>query len=138
MPTFDQCSGDAGRPVSSPGLRSQWVIHADPRCVQPLPGIWASGGRRLLPNVGRWAVDFAREPPLATGILQSFVAGVKCTVALIPLLASRGRLPPPRWWRGVAWIAVVVLTGHGAVSSIVAWLVLGGVLRPEGGLTGNR
>ena len=94
---------------------------------------WALGGRWLLPTVGQWAVDYAREAPLATGILLSCVAGVKCAVALAPLLASRGRLPHPRMWRGLAWIAAVVLTGYGAVNSIVAWLVLGGVLRPEGG-----
>jgi multisubunit Na+/H+ antiporter MnhB subunit len=94
---------------------------------------WALGGRWLLPTVGQWAVDYAREAPLTTGILLSFVAGMKCAVAITPLLASQGRLPHPRIWRGLAWIAALVLTGYGAVNSIVAWLVLGGVLRPEGG-----
>ena len=94
---------------------------------------WALGGRWLLPTVGQWAVDYAREAPLATGILLSFVAGVKGAVALTPLLASRRRLPHPRMWRGLAWIAALVLTGYGAVNSIVAWLVLGGGLRPDGG-----
>lgn len=94
---------------------------------------WALGGHWLLPTVGQWAVDLAREAPLASGIVLSFVAAVKCAVAFTPLLASQGRIPHPRVWRGLAWVAAVILTGYGALNTIVAWLVLGGALRPEGG-----
>ena len=94
---------------------------------------WALGGRWLLRTVGEWAVDYAREAPVAAGMLLTTVAGVKCAVALVPLLASRGLLPRPRAWRGLAWLAAIVLIGYGAVNSVVGWIVLGGVVRPEGG-----
>jgi Protein of unknown function (DUF3995) len=94
---------------------------------------WALGGRWLLPTVGQWALDYARESPVTAGILLMIVAAVKGAVAIFPVLASEGKLARPRAWRGLAWLAAIVLTGYGAVNSIVAWLVLGGVLRPEGG-----
>jgi len=94
---------------------------------------WALGGRWLLPTVGQWALDYARESPVAAGFLLIIVAAVKCAVAIFPVLASQGKLARPRAWRGLAWLAAIVLTGYGTVNSIVAWLVLGDVLRPEGG-----
>jgi hypothetical protein len=94
---------------------------------------WALGGRWLLRTLGEWAVDNAREAPVAAGLLLATVAAVKCAVAIIPLLASKGLLPRPRVWRGLAWLAAIVLTVYGAVNSVVGWLVLGGATRPEGG-----
>jgi Protein of unknown function (DUF3995) len=94
---------------------------------------WALGGRWLLPTVGQWAVAYAREAPLSAGLLLIIVAAVKCAVAIVPVLASQRKLARPRAWRGLAWLAAIVLIAYGAVNSIVAWLVLGGVLRHEGG-----
>jgi len=94
---------------------------------------WALGGRWLLPTVGEWAVDYAREAPGAAGLLLTTVAGVKGAVAIFPVLESRRPLPRPRVWRGLAWLAAIVLTGYGALNSVVGWLVLGGALEPEGG-----
>jgi hypothetical protein len=94
---------------------------------------WALGGRWLLPTVGQWAVEYAREEPLAAGLLLVFIAAVKCAVAILPLVASRRPLPGQTVWRGLAWLAAIVLTGYGALNSVVAWLVLGSVLEPEGG-----
>ncbi|GAA2371830.1 GNAT family N-acetyltransferase [Dactylosporangium salmoneum] len=91
---------------------------------------WALGGRWLLPTVGQWAVNGAREAPVAAGLLLVAVAAVKCAVVIIPLV---GPLPRPGLWRAFAWLAAVVLTGYGALNTIVAWLVLGGAVRPEGG-----
>jgi hypothetical protein len=75
----------------------------------------------------------AREKHVATGFLLIIVAALKCAVAIFPVLGSQGKLARPRAWRGLAWLATIVLTGYGAVNSMVAWLVLGGVLRPEDG-----
>jgi hypothetical protein len=94
---------------------------------------WAFGGRWLLPTVGQWAMAYAREAPVAAGLLLIIVAAVKCAVAILPVLASRRKHDRPWAWRSLAWLAAIVLTGYGAVNSVVAWLVLGGVLRPEGG-----
>ncbi|GGM26304.1 hypothetical protein GCM10007977_029380 [Dactylosporangium sucinum] len=94
---------------------------------------WALGGRWLLPTVGQWAVTAAREAPVTAGLLLIVVAALKCAVVIIPLAAGRRPLPRPGAWRAFAWLAAAVLTGYGALNSIVAWLVLGGVLRPEGG-----
>ncbi|WP_238009478.1 DUF3995 domain-containing protein [Dactylosporangium sp. AC04546] len=94
---------------------------------------WALGGRWLLPTVGQWAVAYAREAPVTAGLLLIVVAAVKCAVAILPVLASRRKLARPAVWRGLAWLAAIVLTGYGALNSVVAWLVLGGALRPEGG-----
>jgi Protein of unknown function (DUF3995) len=94
---------------------------------------WALGGRWLLPTVGQWAVEYAREEPLAAGLLLIVIAAVKSAVAIIPLVASRRSVPGQAVWRGLAWLAAIVLTGYGALNSVVAWLVLGSVLEPEGG-----
>lgn len=94
---------------------------------------WALGGEWLLRTVGAWAVDAARDRPLMTGLLLAGVALVKAFVAVGPLWASRRWLADPRWWRVPAWLAAVALTAYGAVNTLVAWLVLGGALEPEGG-----
>nr|BFE56093.1 DUF3995 domain-containing protein [Dactylosporangium thailandense] len=94
---------------------------------------WALGGRRLLPTVGQWAVTAAREAPVTAGLVLVAVAAVKCVVVAVPLVAAGRPLPRPGVWRAFAWLAAVVLTGYGALNSVVAWLVLGGALRPEGG-----
>jgi hypothetical protein len=95
---------------------------------------WALGGRWLLPTVGQWAVTAAREAPVAAGILLIVVAAVKCSVVIVPLVASRRQLPRRGAWLAFAWLAAIVLTGYGALNSIAAWLVLGGALRPTGGI----
>lgn len=94
---------------------------------------WALGGRWLLPTVGQWAVAYASEEPVIAGLALVVVAAVKSGVAIGPVLVSRRQPTHPGAWRALAWLAAIVLTGYGAVNSIVAWLVLGGALRPEGG-----
>ena len=94
---------------------------------------WALGGRWLLPTVGQWAVTFARDAPLAAGFLLIMITAVKCAVVIIPLMASRRPLPRQRAWTAFAWLAAIVLTGYGALNSVVAWLVLGGVVQTRGG-----
>lgn len=72
---------------------------------------WALGGRWLLRTVGEWAVDYARDAPVAAGMLLATVAAVKCAAALVPVLVSRGRLPRLHVWRGFARLAAVGLIG---------------------------
>jgi len=94
---------------------------------------WALGGRWLLRTVGQWAVDYARDAPVVAGLVLAVVAAVKAAVAILPLVSGRRRLPRPRVWRGLSWLAAVVLVGYGGLNSVVAWLVLSGALRPGGG-----
>lgn len=94
---------------------------------------WAFGGRWLLRTVGQWAVDYARDAPVLSGLVLAVVAVVKAAVAVVPLASTRVSLPHPRVWRSISWLVAVVLVGYGGLNSVVAWLVLGGVLRPGGG-----
>lgn len=95
---------------------------------------WAAGGRRLLSTVGQWAVNAADDAPLASGLVLGAVATVKLVVAVVPVLATRGTVRlPRRLWRPISWLAATVLTAYGALNSVVAWLVLSGVMEPAGG-----
>lgn len=95
---------------------------------------WALGGDWLLPTVGQWAVDAGNDAPLSAGLLLGGVAAVKAVVAVVPVLAVRGTVRlPPRVWRPLGCVAAVVLTAYGALNSVVAWLVLGGVVRTADG-----
>jgi hypothetical protein len=94
---------------------------------------WALGGRWLLPTVGTWAVDYARQAPVASGFLLAGVASVKVAVALLPLVLTRRPLRRPRLWRWPAWLSAAGLTAYGGANSVAAWLVLGGVIHPTGG-----
>lgn len=94
---------------------------------------WALGGRWLLATVGQWAVDLATGHPLAAGIALALVAAAKLLGATIPLGVAYGRVPWPRFWRGISWAGGLLLVAYGGVNTIVALGVLGGVIRPGGG-----
>lgn len=94
---------------------------------------WGLGGRWLLATVGQWAVDLARDAPVTAGLVLVLVAALKAAVAVVPLLATRRQLPFPGVLRAVSWLAALVLALYGGLNSVVAWLVLSGVLRPAGG-----
>ena len=94
---------------------------------------WALGGGWLLATVGQWAVDLAAEAPLAAGLALGLVAAAKLLGATIPIGVAYGRVPRPRFWRGISWVGGLVLTVYGAVNTIVAVAVLAEVIQPEGG-----
>ncbi len=94
---------------------------------------WALGGGWLLDTVGAWAVDLQRTEPLAAGAALTAVALAKAAGAVLPWLATRGRAPWPRLWRGLAWPGSVVLVLYGGLNTVVSCLVLAGAIRPDGG-----
>lgn len=101
-----------------------------------MPGsAWRSaiGGRWLLDTVGQWAVDLGRDHPVAAGIGLTAVALLKTAGAVLPVLATRGRVRWSRLWRGRAWPGSALLVMYGGANAVVAVLVLGGGIDPAGG-----
>lgn len=58
---------------------------------------------------------------------------VKLVAAIAPLMLARSGWPAWALARGVCWLGAVILTVWGALNTVVANLVLTGVIRPEGG-----
>jgi len=98
---------------------------------------WALGGHWLLATVGQWAVDLSTEAPLVAGITLGLVAAAKVLGATIPIGVAYGRMPRPRFWRGISWAGGLLLVAYGGVNTIVALAVLAGEIRPEGGYDAN-
>ncbi len=94
---------------------------------------WAVGGRWLLDTVGQWAVDLADRSPAVSALGLGAVAVAKVAGAVLPVLAEIGRIGRRRLWRGLAWTGGAVLVLYGGANTMVGWLVLGGVIEPEGG-----
>lgn len=94
---------------------------------------WALGGPWLLDTVGEWAVDLVEESPLGAGLLLGLIALAKAAAAITPVLVDRGRMPWPRFWRGLCWVGGPVLVVYGALNVVVSVAVLTGLLEPDGG-----
>jgi len=94
---------------------------------------WALGGRWLLPTVGAWAVDAVDRSAAEAGLLLGSVAAVKALAALIPVGVARGRVPWPRFWRGLCWVGGSLLLVYGVVNVLVSGAVLLGAVTPDGG-----
>lgn len=97
--------------------------------LHALPSVyWALGGTWLLSTVGPWAEELHRRQPIGAGMALLAVAAVKAAVALLPLLVHRGRWPAARRrWRGLSWVAAVILIGYGLANEIAGALALSGV-----------
>lgn len=102
---------------------------------------WAVGGTWLLDTVGDWAVDLQAERPVAAGAGLGAIAAVKAAGALLPPLVERRRgrvgTRAATWSRtavrSLSWPGGVVLVAYGGLNTVVAWLVLGGVVVPDDG-----
>ena len=94
---------------------------------------WAVGGRWRLDTVGQWAVDLADRSPAVSALGLGAVAVAKASGAVLPLLAETGRIGRRRLWRGLGWTGGTLLVLYGGANTIAGWLVLGGVIEPEGG-----
>lgn len=94
---------------------------------------WALGGRQLLDTVGPWAVDLADDAPVAAALALFVVALVKFAGAAVPLLVEAGRLPGRRRWRVAEWVGAAFLVLYGGINTVIAGLVLSGVIVPDGG-----
>jgi hypothetical protein len=94
---------------------------------------WAAGGDWLLDTVGQWAVDLAARSPGVTALGLGAVALAKAAGAVVPVMSETGRIGGRRPWRALGWLGGLVLILYGCANSVVAWLVLAGVIEPEGG-----
>lgn len=88
---------------------------------------WALGGSWLLDTVGDWAVELQRDHPVSAGLGLAAIAVAKGLGAVLPAVVRW------RWVRVLSWIGGVVLVAYGALNTVIAWLVLGGVIVPDGG-----
>ena len=93
---------------------------------------WTTGGTWLLDTVGSWAVAAAADGgPLIRGGLLA-IGMSKLVAALTPVLVERTAHPRlRRWVRGISWIGALGLTAYGGANTIVATLVLNGVISTE-------
>lgn len=95
---------------------------------------WASGGTWLLDALGQWAVRAATNGGLLTSAGLAATGMLKLGAALAPLLVERRKeLRPPRWYRILAWTGATGLIFYGGANTMIAALVLNGVIRSDGG-----
>jgi hypothetical protein len=66
------------------------------------------------------------------------VAVGKLLAAAIPVVVAYERMPWQRVWRAVSWAGGLLLVIYGGVNTLVSGAVLGGVIRPAGGMTSTR
>jgi Protein of unknown function (DUF3995) len=92
---------------------------------------WALGGRWLLDTVGQWATNLASQSPRAVFAALAFIAVLKATAAIIPMLNASGTLPFARLWRGLSWVGGIFLVLYGGLNTLVAWLVLSGLIQSD-------
>ena len=90
---------------------------------------WAVGGTLGMDSLGTWAPAWRAESPVLVGVLLVGIFAVKLAGGIVPLLATRGRLPRARLWRGLGWVGATVLVLYGAANVVVGSLALLGVVQ---------
>jgi len=90
---------------------------------------WAAGGDWLLATLGTAIVERFADVRWVLWV----VAAVKVAAALGPLVLHRLGWPLRVLTRGACWAGAAVLVVWGGLNTVVGSLVLGGVIRPEGG-----
>ncbi|OZG30560.1 hypothetical protein BH683_003340 [Williamsia sp. 1138] len=93
----------------------------------------AIGGRWQLESVGRWAVELADEHPIGSGIGLGLLAVLKALAAVTPAFNERWQGHSYRAVRSCGWVGGVLLVGWGGLSTLSAWAVLAGLIKPSGG-----
>ena len=116
------------------GTRWLWLAAATGCLHAAFSLYWAVGGTWLLATVGQWAVRARAESPLVVGGGLAAIGVIKLVAALAPVLTERRG---PSWLRravrAIAWIGAGGLVLYGGANMLIAWLVLGGAIRPDGG-----
>lgn len=90
---------------------------------------WAAGGEFLVWSVGTDLVTSFRGREW----LLAPIGAAKLAGAVGPLLLARAGWPFRRFTRLVCWFGALLLLGWGGLNTVVANLVLMGVIRPESG-----
>ena len=90
---------------------------------------WAAGGGWLVATLGERLVQtFADKLWLLLPIGLA-----KIGFAVLPLILAGRGWPVARLWQPVLWLGAVVFVAWGGINTVVAHLVLTGVIQPEGG-----
>ncbi|MER7072082.1 DUF3995 domain-containing protein [Terrabacter sp. NPDC000476] len=94
-----------------------------------LPSLyWAFGGTLGTDSLGSWAPAWRADSPVLVGAVLVGVFVAKALGGVVPVLATRGRLPRPRVWRALSWAGAAVLVLYGAANVVVGGLALLGVV----------
>lgn len=97
--------------------------------VHAMPSLyWAVGGTLGMDSLGTWAPAWRAESPLMVGALLVVIFVIKMAGGIVPLLATRRRLPRPRVWRALSWVGATVLVLYGAANVGVGSLALLGIV----------
>lgn len=116
------------------GLRWLWLAACAGIVHAGFSLYWASGGIWLLDTLGQWAERAGTNGGLLTSIALTAIGMLKLGAALAPVLAECRNGPrPPRWYRILAWTGATGLIFYGGANTVIAVLVLNGVIRPDGG-----
>lgn len=94
---------------------------------------WALGGQWLLATVGQWAVELSGEGRLELQLAMVGIALAKLAGATVPVAVAYGRMPWPRFWRGLSWAGGAGLVIYGGLNTVIGAAVLSGLVTPEGG-----
>lgn len=127
-----------GAPASSPSrtrpaTRLVWIAASAGTLHAAFSLYWALGGTWLLDTVGDWAVRLTADEPLLAGIGLAGLASAKLLAAWIPVLVDGGHIGARALWRRVSWIGGLGLIAYGGVNTIVALVVVAGLVQPDGG-----
>lgn len=94
---------------------------------------WAAGGTWLVETVGAAADALRAYGAVTTVLVLAVIAVVKALAAVLPVLVHDGRLPRLRRpVRAASWVGGSVLLLYGGASTLVAALVVSGVVQPSG------
>jgi hypothetical protein len=102
-------------------------------------GYWGLGGRWLLDTVGGGLESAGRSGSVVVGVLVWAAVAAKLVAVVLPILAVRSPTGKGSHLsaRPLAWVEAVVLTGYGAVLTVVGLLVQLGIL-PAGADADHR
>lgn len=120
--------------VAPSGSRWLWAAAGAGTLHAAFSLFWAAGGTWLLRTVGQWAVDAAQSGGPVAAVTLAGVGLVKLVAAVAPPFAERhGASMVRRPVRAVSWVGAAVLVVYGGGNTLIAALVLTGVIRPSGG-----
>lgn len=94
---------------------------------------WAVGGTWLLPSVGGWTETTIASDRAGATVVLALTSAAKLAAAVVPVAVAYGRMPYAKLWRGISWVGGIGIILYGAINIATGLLVLGGIIRPDGG-----
>lgn len=89
---------------------------------------WAMGGTLGMDSLGTWAPAWRAESPVLVGILLVGIFVAKAAGGVVPVLATRRRMPWPGLWRALSGAGAGVLVLYGGANTLVGGLALSGAV----------